>query len=170
MSRAQLSFILLCLLGLGKQKRTSSPATPRTAATARPLPALCSLSLSLLPPPLPALSAASHPCLLRFYMRGRQRKRAVFTAEEMDTAIGHRLTCACNETEERYPISWEDSNGRVLPKVTSGAIVDYKVARRNKGKAAHLRIKRGFSCAEAGEYTCVVGDTRRSVFVTPRGG
>ena len=94
----------------------------------------------------------------------------MFTAETMDTAMGHRLACACNETEERSPISWEDGNGRVLPKVTTGAIVDYKVARRNKGKAAHLRIKRGFSCAEAGEYTCVVGESRRSVFVTPRGG
>ena len=38
------------------------------------------------------------------------------------------------------------------------------------GLAVNLRINQeGFSCAEAGEYTCVVGTNNRTVLVTPIG-
>lgn len=96
------------------------------------------------------------------------------TADEKATVIGtgQKLTCACNETTGPSPVHWLDRNGRVLPKLKKTAQVDYKPALRRKkpGTAVHLRIKNGFSCAEAGEYTCVIGESRRSVVVTPVGG
>lgn len=79
---------------------------------------------------------------------------------------GHRLTCACNSTTRgRGAPRWLDRNGVALPKLAKSGAVDYKVTR---GKA-HLRIKKGFSCADAGEYTCVFKGSRRTVFVTPEG-
>ena len=80
--------------------------------------------------------------------------------------MGHRLTCVCNSTTRRGGAPrWLDGNGAVLPQLDKAKVVDYKVTR---GKA-HLRIKNGFSCADAGEYTCVFKGSRRTVFVTPKG-
>ena len=63
-----------------------------------------------------------------------------------------------------------DVNETVLPKNNKQQLVDFKVATNQPGSAVHLRInKAGFSCAEAGNYTCVVGDNTRTVLVTPVG-
>ena len=98
------------------------------------------------------------------------------TAEEMaasgNNTSGHRLTCACTSVEGLTPLQWLDVNGMVLPEDRARrALVDYKVAGGNQpGSAVHLRInKAGFSCDEAGKYTCVVGTNTRSVLVTPIG-
>ena len=57
-----------------------------------------------------------------------------------------------------------------LPNSNTTQLVDYKVAKKQPGSAVNLRInKGGFSCAEAGEYTCVVGTNNRTVLVTPIG-
>lgn len=122
------------------------------------------LCRSLLRRLTPALLAASQLCELQLVMSRKQNSRAVFK----DIGKGHRLTCICNETKglRREPMYWVNEDGEKLLK---GAMVDYKVARR-KGKVTHLRIKKGFSCAEAGEYTCVLGGNRKTVFVTPEGG
>ena len=61
-------------------------------------------------------------------------------------------------------------NGAVLPKNRRQQLVDFRVATNQPGSAVHLRInKAGFSCAEAGTYTCVVGSNTRTVLVTPVG-
>ena len=117
------------------------------------------------------------------------------TAEEMaasgNNTSGHRLTCACTSVEGLTPLQWLDVNGMVLPKESNEglillqwldvngmvlpedcarSLIDYKTASRQPGSAVHLRInKAGFSCAEAGNYTCVVGTNTRSVLVTPIG-
>ena len=96
------------------------------------------------------------------------------TAEEMaasgNNTSGHRLTCACTSVEGLTPLQWLDVNGMVLPEDRSRSLIDYKTANRQPGSAMHLRInKAGFSCAEAGNYTCVVGTNTRSVLVTPIG-
>ena len=95
------------------------------------------------------------------------------TAEEMaarSNTSGHRLTCACTNTIGLAPLQWMGVNGMVLPEDRRGSLVDYKAASNQPGSAVHLRInKAGFSCAEAGNYTCVVGTNTRSVLVTPIG-
>lgn len=111
-------------------------------------------------------------------MNGNQKQRAEFagltTDKKRATVIGtgQKLTCACNGTVGPSAAHWLGRNGKVLPKLKKTASVDYKPALRRKkpGTAVHLRIKKGFSCAEAGEYTCVIGESRRSVLVTPVGG
>ena len=111
-------------------------------------------------------------------MTGSQRDRVVFTgltAEERarsgNTTTGHRLTCACPTVKDLTPLQWLDESGIVLPNSRSRRLVDYKEAGNQPGSAVHLRInKNGFSCAEAGEYTCVVGtNNTRTVLVTPIG-
>ena len=96
------------------------------------------------------------------------------TAEEKaasgNNTSGHRLTCACTNTTGLAPLQWMGVNGMVLPEDRSRSLVDYKTANRQPGSAVHLRInKAGFSCAEAGNYTCEVGNNTRSVLVTPIG-
>ena len=84
--------------------------------------------------------------------------------------IGSRLTCSCATVEGLTPRQWLDESGMELPEDMSGRLVDYRVATRQPGSAVYLRInKGGFSCAEAGEYTCVVGNNTRTVLVTPAG-
>ena len=97
------------------------------------------------------------------------------TAEEKATnnnsAIGSRLTCGCDDMGELAPVHWLNSSGIVLHEDDrTNELVDYKPAPNQPGTAVHLRINRdGFSCAEAGSYTCVIGNNNRSVLVTPIG-
>ena len=131
-------------------------------------------SLPLLPG---LLVTAQNECALRFYFTGSQQDRVVFTgltAEEKATSDnntrGHRLTCACTSVEGLTPLQWLDVNGMVLREDRSRSLIDYKIPGGQPGSAVHLRInKAGFSCAEAGNYTCVVGNNTRSVLVTPIG-
>ena len=84
--------------------------------------------------------------------------------------MGHRLTCTCATVEGLTPLQWLDGSGMVLPNNNYTQLVDYRVAGRQPGSAVSLRInKNGFSCAEAGVYTCVVGTNTRTVLVTPIG-
>ena len=125
----------------------------------------------------PALSTAAQRCALTVYFVGSQQDRVVFTgltAEEVDrnsgTTTGHRLTCSCANVTGLVPLQWLDGSGKVLPDNMPGQLVDYRVTTRQPGSAVHLRINQdGFSCAEAGEYTCVVGSNTRTVLVTPLG-
>ena len=66
---------------------------------------------------------------------------------------------------------WLNSSGIVLPEDDrKKELVDYRVASVQPGTAVHLRINDdAFSCAEAGSYTCVIGNNNRSVLVTPIG-
>ena len=96
------------------------------------------------------------------------------TAEERDrsgnTTTGHRLTCACVSDRRLTPLQWLGVNGTVLPENNKQLPVDFKVANAQPGSAVNLRIHGpGFSCAEAGNYTCVVGSNTRTVLVTPIG-
>ena len=108
-----------------------------------------------------------------------QEDRAVFTGLTNDEVeafnsgsnIGHRLICGCS-TPGLNPLRWLDVNGRKLPNNDRSFLVDYKSvpSRTLDGSNVRLRINRdGFSCAEAGNYTCVVGTSNRSVLVTPVG-
>ena len=116
-------------------------------------------------------------CALTFYMFGNQRNRVVFTgltaeegARSDSTTTGHRLTCACTTVEGLTPLQWLDKNQTLLPEDDRKELVDYKVASGQEGSAVNLRInKNGFSCTEAGVYTCVVGTNNRTVLVTPIG-
>ena len=115
-------------------------------------------------------------CALTFYMFGNQEDRVMFTgltAEELarrdTTTTGHKLTCACIDMPGLTPVQWLNGSGIVLPNNNQG-LVDYKAANKRPGSAVNLRINQdGFSCAEAGEYTCVVGTNNRTVLVTPIG-
>ena len=110
-------------------------------------------------------------------MFGNQEDRAVFTgltAEELvrrdTTTTGDKLTCACVDRAGLTPLQWLDWNKVALPNNNARQLVDYKVSNRQPGSAVNLRINRdGFSCAEAGAYTCVVGNNTRTVLVTPIG-
>ena len=122
-------------------------------------------------------SGQTQECELTFYTNGSQQDRVVFTgltAEELarrdTTSTGHRLTCACVNATGLTPLQWLDWNKVALPNSNTTQLVDYKVAKKQPGSAVNLRInKGGFSCAEAGEYTCVVGNDNRTVLVTPIG-
>ena len=96
------------------------------------------------------------------------------TAEELvrsdTTTTGHRLTCSCVNRTDLTPLQWLDVSGVELPSTDTRQVVNYRVAGYQPGSAVNLRINRdGFSCAEAGEYTCVVGNNTRTVLVTPIG-
>ena len=126
----------------------------------------------------PALSVATKPCVLSFHAAGKQKQRAVFTglpydesAKVFGTATGQKLTCVCNETSTPSPVHWLDRNGKVLPKLKKAVYyrLDHKLKRKKSWTAVQLRIKNRFSCVEAGMYTCVIGESRRSILVTPVG-
>ena len=131
---------------------------------------------SLLFPGTVVTTGQAQECALTFYMFGNQEDRVMFTgltAEELarrdTTTIGDKLTCACVNRTGLAPLQWLDGSGTVLPNNNQG-LVDYKAANRRPGSAVNLRINQdGFSCAEAGEYTCVVGTNTRTVLVTPIG-
>ena len=171
-------FLLLYLLCLGKRICAFlALACCPTATSPSPQAAYqCCLFLPSLPSH-PALSTTAQDCALRFYIFGNRQNRVVFTgltAEEKaasgNNTSGHRLTCACTSVEGLTPLQWLDVNGMVLPEDRSRSLIDYKTTNRQPGSAVHLRInKAGFSCAEAGKYTCVVGNNTRSVLVTPIG-
>ena len=97
------------------------------------------------------------------------------TAEEKATrdnsTLGSRLTCGCGDIVGLAPVHWLNSSGIVLPEDDRNKeLVDYRITSKQPGTAVHLRINRdGFSCAEAGNYTCVIGTNNRSVLVTPIG-
>ena len=96
------------------------------------------------------------------------------TAEELarsdNTTTGHRLTCSCVNMTDLNPLQWLDVSGVELPSTDTTQVVDYKEAGNQPGSAVNLRINKGsFSCAEAGVYTCVVGNNSRTVLVTPNG-
>ena len=109
-------------------------------------------------------------------MTSTQQDRVVFTgltAEEearSGTTTGHRLICASTTFDGLTPLQWLDGSGMELPNSKSRRLVDYKEAGNQPGSAVHFRINQdGFSCAEAGVYTCVVGTNTRTVLVTPIG-
>ena len=133
---------------------------------------------SLLFPGLLVSAGQAEPCSLTFYLTvTSQQQRVVFTgltAEERnrsgDTITGHRLTCACVSNRTLIPLQWLGVNGVELPKNRRQQLVDFKVATKQPGSAVNLRInKAGFSCAQAGNYTCVVGNSTRTALVTPVG-
>ena len=116
--------------------------------------------------------------MLSFHAAGKQKQRAVFTAlpygesaTVLDTATGKKLICVCNETTTPSQVHWLDRNDKVLPKLKKAVYyrLDRKLKRKKSWTAVQLRIRNGFSCAEAGVYTCVIGESRRSVLVTPVG-
>ena len=109
-------------------------------------------------------------------MFGNQRDRVVFTGLTADegatdgSTTGDKLTCACTTVEGLTPLLWFKGNQTSLPNNDRRQLVDYKVADNQPGSAVNLRInKNGFSCAEAGVYTCVVGNKTRTALVTPIG-
>ena len=129
-----------------------------------------------MPAPHTALTTTAKQCELTFYMFGNQRDRVVFTGLTADegatdgSTIGHRLTCACTTVEGLTPLQWLNWNQTLLPNNDRRQLVDYRASYNQPGSAVNLRInKDGFSCAEAGEYTCVVGNNTRTVLVTPIG-
>ena len=84
--------------------------------------------------------------------------------------IGSRLVCSCATVRGLTPLQWLDESGKVLPNNNNTQLVDYRVASsRQPGSTVNLRINKGFSCPNAGNYTCVVGTNTRSVLVTPIG-
>ena len=178
MSREWRPFLLLYLLCLGKRICAFLALACCPTATSPPPPHAV-YQRCVFPPSLlaPALSTTAQDCALRFYFTGSQSNRVVFTgltAEEKaatgNNTSGHRLTCACTSVEGLTPLQWLDVNGMVLREDRKVSLVDYKVAGNQPGSAVRLRInKAGFSCAEAGNYTCVVGNNTRSVLVTPIG-
>ena len=86
------------------------------------------------------------------------------------TTIGDKLTCACPTVTGLTPLQWLDGNQTLLSDNDRRQLVDYRASSNQPGSAVNLRINRdGFSCAEAGEYTCVVGNNTRTVLVTPIG-
>ena len=179
-AKRQLSFILLCLPCLGKKSSCRMHLVIVTVCmlqrrndTLSPVP-FSPLLFNL----HPALSVATKPCVLSFHAAAKQKQRAVFTDLPLDesatvfcTATGQRLICVCNETTTPSPVHWIDRNGKVLPKLKKAVYyrLDHKLKRKKSWTAVQLRIKKGFSCAEAGVYTCVIGESRRSVLVTPVG-
>ena len=58
----------------------------------------------------------------------------------------------------------------MLPKLKKAVYyrLDHKLKKKKSWTAVQLRIKNRFSCAEAGMYTCVIGESR-SLVVTPVG-
>ena len=129
-----------------------------------------------MPAPHTALTTTAQQCALTFYMFGNQKDRVVFTGLTADegatdgTTIGDKLTCACVNVRGLDPLQWLDWNQTSLPNNDRRQLVDYRVAGNQPGSAVNLRINRDdFSCAEAGEYTCVVGNNTRTVLVTPAG-
>ena len=117
---------------------------------------------------------------MRFYFRPNDiaspRNRVVFTGftpEERiangNLSVGHRLICNCTNIEGLAPRHWLDINGNVLQR-NGRLLVDYRLFSRQSRTEVILRIRRnGFSCTEAGTYTCVVGTNTRTVLVTPFG-
>ena len=132
---------------------------------------------ALLFPGTVVTTGQAQECELTFYMTGTQQNRVVFTgltaeegARSDNTTTGHRLTCACPTIEGLTPLQWLDESGMVLPNNRARWLVDYKEAGNQPGSAVHFRINQdGFSCAEAGVYTCVIGTNTRTVLVTPIG-
>ena len=132
---------------------------------------------ALLFPGTVVTAGQAQECALTFYMTGTQQDRVVFTgltaeegARSGNTTTGHRLTCSCTTFDGLTPLQWLDGSGMVLPNNRARRLVDYRAATRRPGSAVYLRINRdGFSCAEAGVYTCVVGTNTRTVLVTPIG-
>ena len=58
----------------------------------------------------------------------------------------------------------------LLPENNKQYPVDFRVAGGQPGSAVNLRIHGpGFSCAMAGNYTCVVGTNTRTILVSPIG-
>ena len=136
------------------------------------------LSLS---PGLLVAAQTDQQCSLIFYFRNdstdTQNDHVLFTGltpEEVimsgNTTIGHRLTCACATIEGLEPRFWRGLNDLLLPEQSTAFLVDYKLADNQPGSAVHLRINKDeFSCAEAGNYTCYVGNNTRTALVTPTG-
>ena len=127
----------------------------------------------------PALSTTAQPCALTFYLTNtpQRPKRVVFTGLTADEktsngniGTGFRLTCACANTSGLSPLRWMGPNEMELPNNNKTQLVDYREAGNQQGSAVNLRINSAsFSCAEAGTYTCIVGNSNRTALVTPVG-
>jgi len=98
----------------------------------------------------------------------------ISTSETSDVGrngtAGSRLTCSCSATG-LSPTKWLGplgslaSNGSFEP--TAG--IDYMLV-DHPGTAVQLHTTNNtFSCSEAGNYTCVIGENRREVLVLPVG-
>ena len=83
-------------------------------------------------------------------------------------AIGSRLTCACGKGKRGVPAHWMDPSG-VTVDSNQAAGVFYRPVTRRRGTAVNLIVKRKrfFTCVDAGEYTCVIGDSNRTAVLTP---
>lgn len=86
--------------------------------------------------------------------------------------IGSMLTCSCSAISGLSPALWLGHSGSAVSngsfELTAG-IIDMPVA-DYPGTAVQLHFSNNtFTCAEAGNYTCVIGENRRQVLVLPVG-
>ena len=113
-------------------------------------------------------------CDLSFYLSNTTNNTVKFvglTANDVGgNGTGSMLTCSCSATG-LSPAKWLGPLGGPVSNVsfelTAGIhymVVDYP------GTAVQLHTTNNtFSCAEAGNYTCVIGENRRGVLVLPNG-
>ena len=85
---------------------------------------------------------------------------------------GSVLTCSCSAISGLSPAQWLGHSGSSVSKgsfeLTAG--INYEVVADHPGTAVQLHITNNtFTCAEAGNYTCVIGENRRQVVVLPVG-
>ena len=85
---------------------------------------------------------------------------------------GSVLTCSCSAISGLSPAQWLGHSGSSVSKgsfeLTAG--INYEVVADHPGTAVQLHITNNtFTCAEAGNYTCVIGENKRQVVVLPVG-
>ena len=102
-------------------------------------------------------------------------KFAGFTASEKgdvgDNTVGSILTCSCLAAG-LSPAKWLGPPGSAALnesfELTAG--ISYMLTLDQPGTAVQLHTTNNtFTCAEAGNYTCVIGENRRQVLVLPVG-
>lgn len=114
-------------------------------------------------------------CDLSFHLSATNTNNTVqfvgLTANNVGgNATGSMLTCSCSAAELSLaewlgPLGSPVSNGSFDP--TAG--INYKLV-DHPGTAVQLHTTNNtFSCSEAGNYTCVIGENRREVLVLPIG-
>lgn len=146
-----------------------------------PLPSFCLITCVCVVPFtsfVPGQTVAKErSCPLKLYLTKRNRankfvKYTGLTADEQDESggtDGGKLTCACVNTTEITPVHWSGVDGALLSNSSRHPIY-YALARNQPGTAVRLHIKkRHFNCTNAGKYTCVIGNNKRTVTVTPNG-
>ena len=88
-----------------------------------------------------------------------------------DNTVGSTLTCSCSAVG-LSPAKWLGPPGSAALnesfELTAG--ISYMLALDQPGTAVQLHTtNNAFTCAEAGYYTCVIGENRRQVLVLPVG-